>query len=63
MSKDVLIENYRTQLVEFEPNLEQLAKLGRQNHASAEYLPYLLGDGNDHRRNKKSCGRFVQMSW
>jgi len=48
---DVLIKNYQTHLVGFEPNEEQLNKLLELDDSSAEYLPYFMGGGNDHQFN------------
>lgn len=45
---DILVKNYRTHLVGFEPNEEQLKKLRELDNASAEYLPCFLGEGKDH---------------
>ena len=48
---DILMKNYRTRLVGFEPNEEQLEKLHQLDDSSAEYLPYFLGEGKDHQFN------------
>ena len=45
---DVLRKNYRTRLIGFEPNEEQLKKLRELDESSTEYLPYFLGGGKEY---------------